>query len=420
MKGGEGSTKLFRHSLFLFMTTQVANVSNLLYQVVTGRNLTTEEYGVLATMMSLLLITATPMEALRTSMAHYVARAIRLGREGTIPAMVGLWCRRLLLVAVPIVGLGFAFSSQVAVFFQLPSPKPFELTCLLIACTLFLPLLVGVFQGAERFIWLSMSMHVWTILRVGIAYVLVLWVPSAFFGIAAHGLALALALLISAIGLFQMTRGRVAEPVEEGMGGYFVRTLLLLGAYAVLMNADLLFVKHLFEPEDAGLFARAATIGRSVIFLPMPIALVMFPKVVSIGKGGREGQLTLLKAMGLVVALVSAAVAAVMIVPWLPLWLMYNDRTPTPEMIHLLISVVIAMAPLGISYLLINYEMARHHFEGIWILGGGAVLYVVGVVIWHDTMLDVVRVMTAVNTLTLISLAGLMFRRTRTPKHIRR
>ena len=77
MKKSIDQSGLLRHSVFLFLTTQVANVSNLLYQAVTGRSLTTEEYGVLAAMMNLLLITATPMEALRTAMAHFVARTMK-------------------------------------------------------------------------------------------------------------------------------------------------------------------------------------------------------------------------------------------------------------------------------------------------------------------------------------------------------
>ncbi|MCB1069719.1 MAG: hypothetical protein KDL31_05145 [Kiritimatiellae bacterium] len=405
MKKSIDQSGLLRHSVFLFLTTQVANVSNLLYQAVTGRSLTTEEYGVLAAMMNLLLITATPMEALRTAMAHFVARTMKAGNPGEIRWLVGIWSRRLLLVAAVVVAAGFLFSGPVADFFQLTNTAPFEITCVLVACTLFLPLMTGTFQGAEKFIWVSLSLHVWTILRLGIVYLFMLLHPSAIMGLAAHGLALAMGLLISVEGLRRLTRGYESAPPAQGMGSYFMQTLYLLGAFAILMNADILLVKHFFHPEDAGLFARAATIGRSVIFLPMPIALVMFPKVISRGAVDGSGRGTLLKALLLVVFLVGGAVGAVYLFPWLPLWLLYGDRHPTADMIRLLITLVTAMAPMGFTYLLINYEMAQRRFRATRLLAGCAVAYMLGVFFWHETLMQIVYVM---GTVTMTAFLGLL------------
>jgi O-antigen/teichoic acid export membrane protein len=185
----------------------------------------------------------------------------------------------------------------------------------------------------------------------------------------------------------------------------------MLGSYAVLMNADLIFVKHYFSPDDAGKFAKAATVGRSVIFLPLPIALVMFPKVISGGTDKRDSRATFLKSLGLVVFLIIGAVGMTMTFPWLPLHILYGIRDPDPELIRLLIYVVCAMAPLSLSFLLMNYEIAQHRFAMTWLLAFSAFLYIAGVALWHDTMEHVVYVLGTVSTITTVGFcAGILLR----------
>ena len=68
----------------------------------------------------------------------------------------------------------------------------------------------------------------------------------------------------------------------HGTAGYLGRSFAMLMAFSLLMMMDVLLVKH-YVPGEAESFARAATVARAIIFLPMPIALAMFPKVVSRG-----------------------------------------------------------------------------------------------------------------------------------------
>lgn len=393
---------LLWHSIFLFVATQFANIANMLFQAVTGRELPDDEYGVLAAMMSIFLIAATPMDALRTAMAHYATKAMRTGDTGAIRWIVNIWSRRMIGIAVLLVGLGYLLRNQAALFFQLESGAPFVFACGLIALTLFLPLMCGVFQGMQNFYWMSASMHTWAILRLGLVFVLVgIW-PTAEAGLAAHALATSLGLAISLVGLNRLTNDRPANQPGTGIGSFFFRSLFMLGSYAVLMNADLIFVKHLFPPNDAGEFARAATIGRAVIFLPMPIALVMFPKVITSGPSTRDSRVTLLKAVGMVALLIGSAVAVTVAAPWLPLWVMYGIREPTPEMSRLLILFVSAVSPLALTFLLMNYEIAQHRFGMTYLLILCAVVYIGGVVLWHDTMEHVVYVLGGVSTLSAI------------------
>ena len=402
---------LLRHSMFLFAATQIANVANLLFQFVTGRQLPDHEYGVLGAMMSIFLIAATPLDALRTAMAHYTTRAMRTGDIGAIRWIVREWSGRMIWLALALMAAGVLLQKPAAVFFQLDSGLPFVFACALVGLTFFMPLLNGVFQGMQHFYWMSASMHAWTVLKLGLVIVLTAYAPTAIAGLTAHALASIVGIAISFYGIRSLTRTEAAKKPATGIGVFFVRSLMMLGGYAVIMNADLIFVKHIFSPEEAGLFARVATIGRSIIFLPMPIALVMFPKVITSGPSTRYSRVTLLKALGLVALLISSAVAAIIAVPWLPLRIMYGITSPDPEMTRLLILFVCSMAPLALTYLLMNYEMAQHRFGMTWFLIGCAALYIGGVVAWHDTMEHVVWVLGGVSSLSAVGFtASIVYR----------
>lgn len=393
---------LLRQSIFLFGATQVANVANLLFQFVTGRKLPVDEYGVLAAMMSIFLIASTPLDALRTAMAHYTTKAVRMGDLAAVRWLVVVWSRRMAWLAVILITAGYIGRHHAAWFFQLETGTPFVFACGLVGLTFFMPLLSGVFQGFQNFYWMSASMHAWTVVRLVLVFTLTSLSPTAMSGLTAHALAALFGIGISAYGIYHLTRGCGSSKPVVGIGSFFVRSLVMLGCYAILMNADLIFVKHLFTPEEAGLFARAATIGRSVIFLPIPIALVMFPKVITSGTSTLYSRMTLLKAIGMVSLLVGSAVGVILLMPWFPLWVIYGIRDPDAEMISLLVLFVCAMAPLALTFLLMNYEIAQHRFGMTWLLMACAACYVAGVALWHETMEQVVWVLAATSTLSAL------------------
>jgi O-antigen/teichoic acid export membrane protein len=167
------------------------------------------------------------------------------------------------------------------------------------------------------------------------------------------------------------------------------------------MNMDVILVKRFFSPEQAGYFARAGTIGRAVVFLPMPIALAMFPKVVSSGTVSRQNWNMLVKAMVFAAIMIAMAVGAGSLLPGLALRLMYNEKAPTPEMIWMVRVMMWAMSPLGLAYILLNFELAQHRFKPAVSLLCCAVLYVVLAGKWHDSVFQIAAVLAGVSVLAL-------------------
>lgn len=403
---------LVRHSLVLMVMSQTHSICNVVYQMVMGWSLSTEEYGVLTAMFSVVLILMFPMEALRTAAGHFTSRLMRSDDRGVIRAATARWAVELAVLVALLVAAGLLARHELADFFHLDSTTPIIITTIVAAGSLYLPLLGGVLQGAQSFKWMGVCLQGWGVLRLilGVVFVWV-WTRTSSAGLTAHAVAIYVSAVLGFLGVRQLVRGapHTMSSHVPGVHLYFLRSLVVLCGYAVLMNADMILVKHFFDPEQAGLFARASIIGRTIIYLPMPIALAMFPKVTSTGEVSIHDWKTLSKAIFLVVGLVLTGVIACTLLPSIPLWILFNDRHPDPDMIRLLRLIIWAMSPLGLVYLLTNFELAQHRFRAPTMLVLTAAGYVLLVWLsWHKNVYQVALALAIMSSLSVvILLAGL-------------
>jgi len=75
---------------------------------------------------------------------------------------------------------------------------------------------------------------------------------------------------------------------------YFFPVGITLLCFMVLTSVDLILVKHFFTPLEAGYYSVAQMVGKIILFLPLPIIMVMFPKLSSM-ESQREKKLKILE-----------------------------------------------------------------------------------------------------------------------------
>lgn len=395
---------LLKHGFLLMAATQIANVSNILYHVAMGRALD-DSYSTLLTMLNLMLIVGTPMEAVRTATAHFAARAVQAGDRGAVLLLLRTWGLRLLGLGLLLTAMTLVFRAEIAAWFHFDGVGPVLVTAITLPGLLLVPMLAGALQGLQSFVWMSLGLQALSILRLAGGAAFVWWIrasPSG--GLCGQTLGVAAALGVGCWGLSRLLRRASPARMDlRGTGGYLGRSLVALSAFAVLMMMDVLLVKH-YVPGTAEDFARAATVARSVIFLPMPIALAMFPKVVSAGHLTPESRRIFWKALALVGGLVLCGVGGCLLLPGLPLKVLYGVATPEAE--RLVRWVVLAMTPVSLVYLLLNFEMAQHRFRSIPLLWAGALLYVVGSIFCHGSAIQITWMLAAGSTLAAAGLCA--------------
>lgn len=404
--------QLVRHSILLLVISNLANALNVVFQMMMGRGLPEAEYTAMGAMMGLMLVVTTPLDALRTALAHSAAVGVQAGRPWVARDLAWRWGRWLLMAAPVVVVGGWFAAPALASYCHLPTLWPARLVFGVLAVMLFSPLLLGIYQGVQKFWWMASALSVWSIFRVAVAAVLVFAVAAnVTSAMSSHCIGIFCGLAISAMGLRALPRRPEGEPRHDHpLGGYLVRSLFVLTAYALLTYLDMVLITHFFPKDQANLFARAALVGRTVVFLPIPIAMAMFPKVVSVGASSRQTLVMLLKALAMAVGIIGSAVLVCSLVPWLPLWIMFGLKDPSVAQMDLIRMVMWAMAPLGLTYMLMNFELAQRRFRLLPFLWICAVGYIVGTHYCHATPGQFVAVFGAMTSLSAILLVGLVIR----------
>jgi len=404
---------LLRHSILLMAASQVGNISSVLFHMGMGRWLAPSEYGVLSSMLGVVLIAGMPLGALGTVLTFFTAQLLQQNRAGDIFALMRSWALKLLVISIPLLVMGVLFSQPLAEFFKLPDRSALFMVLIILAMTFFTPVISAPLGGIQAFGWASISGMSWGVVRLVVGGALVYFVAaSAKWALAGHGVGVIVSVGIAMLGLRIILRGTHSTVnALPGTQAYLWRTLVVMACFAFLMNADMLIVKHYFSPDQSGFYARAATIGRMIVFLPMPIAGALFPKIVSNGAMSDQHGKLLGKALFYTALIIVPGVLFCTVFPQVPLGILYHDWEPAAAMARLVRVTIWAMTPLSLAFIIMNFELAQNRFRIILPLILCVAGYLAGVSIWHASVLQVVTVLAFVSVLALLTLVKSLPRR---------
>jgi len=406
------SDDLLRHASILFSAMMVVNVCSLVFQMAVSRVLPSEEYALLAAFFGVLAIIARPLSTLTTGVSHYSSLLRQDGRIGDVRRLLRKW---LLLTGIPAVFLGalaVVFNGPLAGFLHLNRVAPIVIAGAVLPALFWLPVLKGAGQGLQRFGWCSASTIFGALVRLGLGAGFVWFVyPACGWAMLGHGLGVYVSTAVLLLGLFLMLRGHPKSSAAlPSMRFYLLQSFFVLAAYAVLMTADVVLVKH-YLPADIE-FAYAATLGRMVLFLPGAIVVAMFPKVASRGAGSREQHQVFLKSIGLTALFVAAAIVGCAVCSGLLARIVFGI---TDASVYLKRMIALMSLTMGFSALLnvvVQFLLAQRRFVPAFTTVGFALLYLAGAVFFHATAWQVVFVATVCNAGALLTGFGFIFKKT--------
>ncbi len=363
-----------RDSVLLWFSAQFGNAANLLFQLAMFRRLPVAEYGALMAVTGATLSAALPLESLRAAVARQIAAAAADGADvARLRRILARWTLGPTVAAAAIVVLGWAGADALAARWTLADRSLVPIGAAALAASLFPALLGGTLQGLRRFGWYAAIGPAFGFGRLAAASLLVFALSATAAPAAAgHALGIAGAALVGAFGvraaLGRPHAGSATASNASADAGYFLRGLPPLLAFGVLLNADTPLAKFGLNPDIAGAFARAATIARTIIFLPMPIAMAVFPRIAARVESAAERRWLERRAaiwtgaMGLGAAAGVCALAG-------PLWSFFAGRAPTSEETNLVRVLALAMAPLAGVWLQLNVLLAKGRWRAaLWLL----------------------------------------------------
>jgi O-antigen/teichoic acid export membrane protein len=391
---------LLRHTAVLFAGMMVVHVCNLVYQMAVSRILPDEEYALLAAFLSALAILSYPLSTLTAGLSHYSSLLQKEGRTGDVKRLLRKW---MLLTGVPAFLLGAAvvvFNGPIAGFLHLTRLAPVIIAGAVLPALFWLPVLAGAAQGLQLFGWSSASNICGAVCRLllGAGFVWFLY-PACGWAMLGHGAGVYGSSAVLAVGLFLVLRNGTGTGTRlPSMRFYLLQSFFIQTAFAVLMNADVVLVKH-YLPENTE-FAYAATLGRIVAFLPAAVAMAMFPKVASSGGATAAHRKIFFRSFGFTALFVAAAATACFIVPRLLLHILFGRAADS--MVQLARLMAAAMSASALLNVVVQFLLAQRRFKETLGVVVFCLLYLLAAHLFHGTAGQIALAAGIFNTAALL------------------
>jgi hypothetical protein len=326
------------------------------------------QYAAFITLLTLMM-TCVPTMPLQMMMAQQTALALATDRERQLSGIIRLiwrwtfiaWALGALLV---LLNLGKIVSG-----WHLPDATGLLVTLPLILVSLWAPLFWGVLQGRQDFFWMGWSQIFGGAGRVAGAAFLVL-----AFGFGATGMmagTLFGVTLAAAIGIWRSRDLWLAKSDTFNRKDVIrqVAPLLLgFGACQFMFTADTLYAKCYFNDDQMAPYGAVGTLARALLWLVLPLAAVMFPKLVHATVKSEKTNLFAIVVLGTAVLAAGGALGL-----WLtgPLLIKFMSKASfVPEAVKLLPWYAGAMIPLAMANVMVNDLLARGRFGVVpWMVG---------------------------------------------------
>jgi glycosyltransferase involved in cell wall biosynthesis/O-antigen/teichoic acid export membrane protein len=270
--------RVLTQNLVVGAGTIIAGLVGVAFQVLVTHSLKPTQYGDVFTVLTLITLIGLPAGAFTLLMARETSRDQARGEVDPSATLLQRGNRALLIAGLGIAVL-LAGSSPLLARFLGVSPSLLIVASVGIPFALALPLLMGEFQGQQRFVTFSLLAISQATLRV---------VAAAAFGIVFGPLGIIAGISLGAAATYLIAYALLRHKMNLRVGrswwrpavAYLSVILPSTLSISVLLSADVLVVKHYFPAQAAGEYAAVAALGRAIFWGASGVAIVLFPKVI--------------------------------------------------------------------------------------------------------------------------------------------
>jgi O-antigen/teichoic acid export membrane protein len=392
--------KILSGSIVLLLGSVVVSMANFGYNIGVARLLGPSDFGHVAAAVTILLLISAITLSFQLLCTKLVVKATTAESKAAVFQHL---MKRAWVIGIALASCMLVANSFLTKYLRLSSS--WLIVLLSVGLCIYVPLGVkrGGLQGTCRFRALSWNMAAEAITKFGGALVLialgfgVLGAVSAISG----SIIFAFCLPDSAHEL----RGSAARWISAPVGETRQAIVFFVGQ-VIISNIDILMVKHFFRPEEAGLYAAIALVGRLLYFGAWSVVSAMFP--VSAESDSQDASPSLLAVPLLLVT--GMSVAFITILATFPAFIFQSLFGPQfhadLKALNLLLSMNAAAAGVyAIAVVLITYEMSRRIANTGWLQLLVSALLIVGITWFHSSLLEVIVVQQVLRVLLLIAVA---------------
>ncbi|MFM2082054.1 MAG: hypothetical protein RL380_745 [Verrucomicrobiota bacterium] len=321
--------------------------------------------GEYSTFVTLMMVTAcVPTIPLQMVLAQQSAKALAEGRRGELAGMIRfawLGTTLLWLILATVVAV---YQTSIMASWHLPSATGLWVTLLVVLASLWMPVFNGALMGKQDFLAMGWAAIGGGFARLAVAALLVLgfagesgaMIFGAFVGIA----------ILAAVAMWRTRDLWAVRATAFDKGKFFAQVAPLMLGFAAcqfMFTSDTMFASSFFAREELKPYGAVGTLSRALLWLVLPLAAVMFPKLVHANAKSEKSNLFGLVVLGTGVLALCGAGGLWITGPWL-VKLVYKAENVDVAM-RLLPWYAFAMVPLALANVLVNDLLAREKFRVI-------------------------------------------------------
>lgn len=396
---------LISGSAIIFIGSFVGNICNFLFNFYMSRNLSVADYGILASLVSLVVLASMPAGAVLPTVVKFAAEFFAAGETGKIKGLYFKVGKIMLLAGITVFLIFAVFSGQIAAFFHIGDQILIVIAGVIVLVG-FLGTVNGAFlQGKLLFGYLTFINLFGALLKLLLGILLV-FLGFQIFG-AMTGFALSY-IIPFFFGLYPIrfvfqNRTNAVNVQTKDLFTYGAPAAIALFSLTSFVSTDIMLVKHFFSPDDAGKYAVLSLIGRIIFFLTASISTVMFPMVVQrITKNQKYLHIFLL-------SLVLVSLPSILITicyfafPQFAISL-FNKNKSYLELAPYLGIFGIFISLYSILYVITNFFLSINKTKIAVPIAIGAVLQIMLIWFFHGSFMQIILISLAIVGLLLITL----------------
>ncbi len=381
-----------------------------LFQIIMGRMLSVAEYGLFSMLMAVMVVVGAPLATLTMVVSRKVS-SYRSTQNANNRIHLFYSVNRKVFLAVTILIISLVFYIEPLQYF-LKVESEIHLYLLILALLIAFPQAVNnaYLQGLQYFKLLSISVALSTLLKIIFSVVLV-WVGFGVSGALGGVVLSSLALFLGTYLVLKPSLRRENKHSYNKNHLSFksaIPVFLANIAFVIMTQIDMVIVKYYFTEQDAGLYAAASILGKAVLYLPSGIAIALFPMVAENHAEGESSTHLFFQAVGVTAVLCTMGSLLYYYFSEHIIVLLYGpDYIEAAEILKYF---GFAMLPMALIMVAEHFLIAKGRVLFAYLFMIIAPLQLIGIYFYHDTMLNIVVILSISGVTLVIVGYGLLWR----------
>ena len=379
---------LFSGSMIMIIGSNFSNFIAWLYHFVISRVLSVPEYGELVSIISLLGLTTSIFSFINIVVMKFVSGA----ETKDLPKLLNTFSKKLKSFGIITVLIYLLLSPAIAAFLKIDYIKV-AIASIAIYVALYNSLYRAFLNGLLKFSEAVLSNVSSTISRLLFGLILVLMGLSVLGAEIGLILGFAMGVLISKYFLRDITSKIKAKTKQISLKPiikYSAPILIFSAVNNSFLMTDVLFVKHYFSLEEAGIYGSVSTLAKIILFATAPISNVMFPLVSQAHSNNKPYKSYLFLSSLLTIGFSSFILLIYLFLPELVINTLYRKEFLGAAPLLFWMGLFIAI--YSIATMFVNFYLSINKTSVVKFTVISAFVQIFGIILFHNTLLQVIQV----------------------------